>query len=151
MVQVLILLFLICAKSSVAHAPSTTSVVPRLAAARSRLGSDITTWCHSLPRRRFATHWRRLTFRWRLGCSVYCQVFNIMFLAKAQGLQIGSPFGRAPDVVGWEGIYTQSVYISRRKPCIFLPLRHGSRRATSPCGRGFLLFSVLTFFYSVTF
>ena len=30
-------------------------VVPRLASARSRSGSDTTPWCHSLPSRRFAT------------------------------------------------------------------------------------------------
>ena len=42
---------------------------PCLAAARSRLGSDSHLDCHSLPRRRFATRWGRLTAANRLSLA----------------------------------------------------------------------------------
>ena len=47
-------------KWTVADTSSTASGPPCLAAARARLGSDSHSDCHSLPRRRFATRWRRL-------------------------------------------------------------------------------------------
>ena len=45
-------------KSPLRHA----NACHRLAAARSRSGSDTTPWCHSLPSRRFATRGERLIF-----------------------------------------------------------------------------------------
>ena len=42
--------------------PSRLTPCHRLAAARSRSGSDTTPWCHSLPSRRSATRRRRLWF-----------------------------------------------------------------------------------------